>query len=556
MNKISRLRPFESFVKKYRIAHAQKWTREEFAEYMGYSIDTIRRKIGKIKDSTGIALPLLPLGGKNLTQEKIQKFETEHKEQVESRVGIVKTSKRYLITSAQNATPVDTEFLKSCQVYCQHNDAELIVIPYRYKNPTSVWSAGDAGHEWWSELLEPYMVDKKIELCENLVALAHIKIVPTATEPLSGFEAYTGTDSAIIGHPKIQFLSVATMSGKPKVLLTTGAITIPNYTDSKAGMKGEFHHSLGAVVVEVDNDNLFHVRHVHASGSDSGFYDLDKRYSPSGVKKGIRASALITGDTHAEFIDKIVEDVTFHNADSIVSTVKPEYAVVHDVTDFYARNHHHRGNDVLTYGKHHFGRNNVQDGLQAAADFMDRISRTNMKVVVVKSNHDEAFDRWLREAEVKNDPENAQFFYYMKYHQLRSIRMNETGFDVFDPFKFWCENPENGKGLSSTSSTIFLKRDESFKVNSVEIGFHGDVGINGARGNIRSLARLSDKMVIGHSHSPGIYEGCYQVGLSALPNLEYKRGPSSWMQTHCLIYPDGKRTLINIINGKWKSASS
>jgi hypothetical protein len=94
------------------------------------------------------------------------------------------------------------------------------------------------------------------------------------------------------------------------------------------------------------------------------------------------------------------------------------------------------------------------------------------------------------------------------------------------------------------------------KVCSIELGFHGDVGINGSRGDIKSLAKLSDKMVIGHSHTPGIYEGCYQVGLSAMKNLEYKKGPSSWMQTHCIIYPDGKRTLINIINGKWRGGAN
>lgn len=543
----------EEFAKKYKIAYRQKWTRDEFAEYMQLSVDTVRRKIGKIKDRYGITLPHLPLGKNALTADKIGKFEAEYTNQTLKTDGVKKNSVKYLITSAQNATPVDMNFLQSCLTYCKHNNAEFIVIPYRYKNPTSVWAVEDKSHEYWSDALEEYLIDNKIELCKNLIALAHIKVIPTATEPLSGFEAYTGMDSAILGHPKIQFLSVPTMNGKPKVLLTTGAITVPNYTDSKAGMKGEFHHSLGAVVVEVDSDGTFHVRHVHASGADSGFYDLDKRYTGKGVKTGVRASALITGDTHAEFIDEIVENVTFHDEDSIVSVVKPEYTAIHDTTDFYARNHHHRGNDVLYYGKHHFGRNNVQEGLQQAADFIDRISRTNMKVVVVKSNHDEAFDRWLREADVKTDPENSQFFYYMKYHQLNSIKMNKTGFDVFDPFKFWCLYPENGKGLMSKDTTIFLQRDESFKVNNVEIGFHGDVGINGARGNIKSLAKLSDKMVIGHSHSPGIYEGCYQVGLSAMTNLEYKRGPSSWMQTHCLIYPDGKRTLINIIGGKWKA---
>lgn len=543
---------YEKFVKSYKIAVKLSWTRENLAEFMGIIPDSVRRKVGKINDALGIGLPRLPLGGKKLTEDMIKKFKDTYNELEAKKNGIKKTSKVYLVTAAQNATPIHGGFLGACMEFCKDRNAEFIVVPYRYKNQTSLWSQGDADHEWWATQLQPYLNSDKAELCDNLVVLGSMKIPPTQSEPLSGLEGFSGMVSVIVGHPKIQLKSVATLNGKPKVMLSTGAVTVPNYTDTKAGQKAAFHHGIGAVVVEVDDDATFHVRHVHGSDKNGSFYDLDRLYTQSGVTTGHRIEALITGDTHAEFIDTVVENVTYHAPDSIVNTLKPKRTILHDTVDFYARNHHHRGNDILAYGKHKSGRNNVQEGLQQAADFIDRISRKDMETVIVKSNHDEAFDRWLREADVKSDPENADFYYYMKYNQLKSVKMSDTGFDSFDPFKFWCLNPENGKGLRSTATTRFLKRDESLKIRSIEVGFHGDVGANGARGDLKGLARLSDKMVIGHSHSPGIYEGCYQVGLSAMANLEYKRGPSSWMQTHCIIYPDGKRTLINIINGRWK----
>jgi hypothetical protein len=82
---------------------------------------------------------------------------------------------------------------------------------------------------------------------------------------------------------------------------------------------------------------------------------------------------------------------------------------------------------------------------------------------------------------------------------------------------------------------------------------HGDRGPNGARGSIKNLRRIGVKSIIGHSHSPGIDEGCYQVGTSTslVPRLQ-QSGPSSWLNTHCLVYANGKRTLINIINGEWR----
>lgn len=52
----------------------------------------------------------------------------------------------------------------------------------------------------------------------------------------------------------------------------------------------------------------------------------------------------------------------------------------------------------------------------------------------------------------------------------------------------------------------------------------------------------------GYSLSPRINEGVYQVGRSAMRHLDYTSSPSSWVQSHCIIYPDGKHTPIHIIN--------
>lgn len=545
----------EVFIKKYKIAAKNGWSRREFAKYLGIKEDSLRRKLLKIKDRYGIRLA--PLNGDDkgihgsIDEDKIKLLDDEY--QSKPKVMTFPNTKKFVITSAQNATPIHKGFLNSILKYCEYNNAKLIVIPYRYKNPTSLWSQNNKNDDNWAEQLTPYIVDTEISLCENLTVLANIKVQPTASEPVTGFESFTGTSSTIIGHPKIQLKSVPTLSGKPKILTSTGAITVPNYIDCKTGWKGAFHHSLGAVVVDLDANNTFHLRHIHASISTGQFYDLDKLYTPTKVLQNQRIEALITGDTHAEFMDSEVEAATYHAPDSIVNVLNPKMMVFHDLTDFYARNHHHKNNDILAVGKHRYGRNNVEEGLQQAADLIDRVSRPNTKNIIIKSNHDEAFDRWLREAEIRHDYENAQFYYYMKYHQMKNISRTDTGFESIDPFEFWCKNPESGRGLKNLTNTIFLKRDESLKVKNVEVGFHGDVGINGAKGDIKSLSKLSDKMIIGHSHSPGIHEGCYQVGLSAKKNLEYKKGPSSWMHTHCIIYPDGKRTLINVINGKWKA---
>ncbi|QDJ96434.1 putative A1 protein [Xanthomonas phage Xoo-sp13] len=559
---IKRRQELEDFVLHYRTAHKHKWTNNDLADFFGIKADSIRRRVLNVKYQSGVSLPKLKDGVSTLTPDKLDKFRkeiAEAKSKIASASSIVDTIKsdgprrvgRYLITSAQNNTPIHQPFFASLLNYCEENNAELLVIPYRYKNPTSVFT--DKDYETWDSALDPYMVRGNLKICPELVLVGGVKIQPTAVQPLSGFEGYTGSSSAVFGHPKVQLKTVPTPNKElPKILTTTGAVTIPNYTDSKAGFKGEFHHSLAALVVEV-TDEEFHIRHVH-SHSDGSFYDLDSYYTTNEITTGHRVAALVTGDTHAMFLDKQVEAATYSNEDSIVKVLRPEMRVFHDLTDFYSRNHHHRGDDLLNFAKHLIGNDDVEAELQISADLVDKYNDPESLNVIVKSNHDEAFDRWLREANPLNDPKNARFFYYMKYNQYKSVKQTGNGrFSAFDPFEFWCFNPDQQTGLKAADNTHFLKRDESLTVGNIELGFHGDQGPNGARGSIQNMSKIGAKAIIGHSHSPGIYEGVYQVGTSSELDLGYNSGPSSWLTTHAVVYPDGKRTLIHIINGRWRA---
>jgi hypothetical protein len=516
------------------------------------------RKRLKISDRTGLLLDALELSGESdipadVMDEFEETIELLQEKRMPERITEYEVNKRYIITSAQNATPVEENFLKAILNYCNIMDAELLVIPTRYRNPTSIWTSKNQEDEWWHPSVQPYLHNYSRKLAKSFEYMGHIKIQPTAINPLVGFESYTGLSSGVFGHPKIELRSIATPSQKlPKLLSTTGSITHPNFTDSKAGHKGAFHHSFAALIVEVDGNGHHHMRHIHWNHKLRGFYDLDSFYGIASHRTGVRVEALITGDSHAEFICEDVERATYVGENSMMGLLRPKYQVKHDVDDFYRRNHHHRGDDVLAYGKHHFGRNNVERGLQVTADYIDRHVSPETQTIIVRSNHDEAFDRWLKECDPKIDPENSKFYYYMKYHQLDNVRMTETGFETFDAFAWWCFNPESERGLSNRDNVRFLKRDESFMIKDIEVGYHGDHGTAGGKGTITSFSKIGPKVVIGHSHTPGIKEGAYQLGLSAKRDLEYAKGPSSWMHTHCIIYEDGSRTLIHIVDGEFR----
>jgi hypothetical protein len=174
----------EQFVKKYTLAHRLEWSRQNFAQFLGMTTDSVRRKVGKIRDSIGLELPPLQLSSKPLTKEMVKEFNDALKQSDIVEFGEVKQSRKYLITSAQNATPVHAGFLSACLNYCKATGAEFLVIPYRYKNPTSVWSKIEKQDEWWASNIEPYLIQNKTMLCDNLTLLANVKIQPTASENL------------------------------------------------------------------------------------------------------------------------------------------------------------------------------------------------------------------------------------------------------------------------------------------------------------------------------------------------------------------------------------
>ncbi|HET7674767.1 MAG TPA: hypothetical protein VFL54_04530 [Gammaproteobacteria bacterium] len=454
---------------------------------------------------------------------------------------------RFVVTAAQNATPVHAPFFRALLRYCRHRHAEMVVIPYRYRNPTSQWTENAQEDDWWAPELVPFLLDTRLTLNDHLLILGDIKTQPTAVSPLSGFETLTGGRSAIIGHPKLELLTIPTPQHKlPKVMTTTGAVTVANYTDTKAGKKGEHHHTFGAAVVEVAGD-VFHLRQLNAQ-TNGEFIDLTERFTSSGVKPAGRAAALVMGDSHIEFIDPAVVRATFTAPKSMIKTLKPRYLVWHDVHDFFSRNHHHRGECFTNYAKHHAGLDNIERWLDHTFAFIDKHTPANAKNVFVPSNHPDALLRWLKESDPRDDPENGLFWARTYAALLEQTRMTPSGTAHPDPFVYWAKQK-----LKTAGQAVFLDRDQSFQVQGIEVGYHGDQGPNGARGSIRAFGKIGTKTIIGHSHSPGIRDGVYQVGLSARYRLEYNHGPSSWLHTHCVVYGNGKRSLITIIGNRWRA---
>jgi transposase len=184
-----------------------------------------------------------------------EKSEVEPEQYTQAKTRVFdKEKKRFIITWAQNNTPVHTKFLKNIEKYAEFIEADIHVIAGRYKNPTSVWTNQQESEECWDDKVVKYLDANRHDIHKYVSILSDIKIPPTAVNPMTGMQALSGVNSCVFGSPKVQMEMIPVLDGNaPKMMLTTGSVTMQNYTDSKSGKVGEFHHTFGFVVVEINH---------------------------------------------------------------------------------------------------------------------------------------------------------------------------------------------------------------------------------------------------------------------------------------------------------------
>ena len=466
--------------------------------------------------------------------------------------------KRYILTCAQNNTHLHETAWANLIALSEHYEAQLFVSRFAYNKAAWAQQAGTKPDTrtkredlWYDPELEEFLCDERVQLAPNLMWCGESNIIPTAIRPLSGLESYTGRDSAIFPHVKIAMESVA--SGKHegvKLLFTTGTVTLKNYIQRKAGLKAEFHHTYGALLVEVNSRGRWFCRQLNAD-KNGVIYDLDLRVKDGEVTDGHRVEAITFGDIHAAQVDEGVAALGWgHNPDSMFNVLQPRQVFLHDLIDFRARNHHDRANCHLNFRKFVKGEESVQGELEGAVDLVSDMVRQDAKVVVVQSNHDNALLRWLKETDYRQDPANAMIFLRCQLRIYEAIEREEQGFHLLE----WIL-----RQLGCERDIRFLRTDESYILckargqSGIECGMHGHLGANGARGAARGFSRMGRKSNIGHSHSCGIIDGVFVCGTSSKLDVGYNTGPSSWTHSHIITYPNGKRAIVTMYDGAWRA---
>ena len=382
----------------------------------------------------------------------------------------------------------------------------------------------------WHKRVLPYLDAKRHKIHKHLEILSDVKIQPTASTPLSGLNSLTGLESCVIGHPRVHLKSLPILDGYPhKLLLTTGAVSIENYTDTKVGKKGEFHHTYGFVVVELDGDD-FHIRQVTAD-NDGSFYDLQFCVDNGEVSMHSGAEAIVFGDIH---LGETNQDAFNTSLEMAYNLNCVDNIILHDVFNGHSISHHELNQPFQLLNRENDGSDSLIKELSELVDFFNEYD--NCDFTVVRSNHDEFLDRWLSSNDWRKNG-NKKAYLDLAYH------LSET---------------KNTKGvipmyleMNDIKNVYCLGIDESYRVADIECGVHGHIGANGSRGSAMQFKDMNTKSITGHTHSPIRIDGHSSVGTLTHLRVGYNKGMSGWMNTNIVIYPNGKSQHVHIINNKY-----
>jgi hypothetical protein len=454
--------------------------------------------------------------------------------------------KKYLITSSQAQASPHSHFWEGLMHYSKRNKAQIIILPMigRSAVKDQDWQEGNI-----NEIYRPYLEYKRLHLNSNLY-IEQFNVRPYQVDPITGLARFAqqGT-SLIFASPKQRVMPIAHSHRKyPKMLITTGACTRPNYATQdevsaerrRLGDIARRDHLFGAIVVEVINDEIFHFRHLRAN-HEGVFVDLGVIYDGNKTREA-HLEAMIMGDYHFGQSDPVVIEAS----KKMIAELQPKRLVLHDYFDGHSVNHHLekkpvREKLIQIYDKHlHLLDRELKDGQAELMELNELME--GREIALVFSNHHTFLHRYLEEGRFSKDLPNFR----TAAELLRYMADRDYNDPVQAGYNKYGKLPRNIK---------FLREDQDYKVHGYQLGAHGDhnwaaMGYDSMLGNETNFG----KSIVGHSHSIAILRNCYRVGTCLPLNQFYMRGfPSKWSHTHALLWNTGTVQMISIINGQWRA---
>lgn len=525
--KLTILDKYVGFVKK-KNAHPSRADMQK----LGVSRDKIRHHFGSHLSFKKQARLHEPKAFENIVDESL--FTAKNFKKLKEKAGKYNV---YFITTAVTGCEAHEGFLESIATFCKQRNACLLTL-------TATDPASNAGFLVHPSIPKEGIVFGDLALNDNLY-LSSIKLSAKHIDPITGLSRIGQRNGSFIYASPKQRLKMTSTSNRQHnhAIMTTGAVTKPDYSterymSERTGYIATEDHIIGGIIVEIVDDRKFHFRQVQADRRGH-FVDLGTFYRGTKIES-LQPEALVLGDWHSGETDPDAAHHFVFGPSSVRAVTKPRKIVIHDGFNGKSINHHEEKNRVLRAQLSKSNHLSLQDELAGYCADLNKLSSYDHidEVIIVKSNHDEFLERYLAEAKYVDEPHNHLIGLKLAAEMVEGRNPLESGID-------WL-------GLKNKDKFVWLDRDEDYKIANVEVGAHGDKGSNGARGSLRAMESAYGQSVSGHSHTAEILRGAWQVGTCSLLNLSYNKGPSSWSHTSCLIYGNGMRQLISVIDGDWQ----
>mgnify|MGYP003385248310 CR=1 FL=1 len=467
-------------------------------------------------------------------------------------------TRTFILSSAQDGSAIHEQFVQNLEAYASFHRASIHIAGFTYNK--ALFEDHDKRHAEFHPKVRQYLASTQINISNKVLFCAEMNTLPTQSDPLSGFETYTRDKWGVFPHPRVTLKSVPVMwNADPKLIMTTGAVTLPNYVQKKAGIKAEFHHVIGAVIVEIDPEGDYFARHLIAD-KDGSFHDLDWSVSNGVVRSHPSSASIVYGDLHSERLCPFVaagswgvDGLTLEpirqmtSSQILIDRMRPKAQVFHDILDFHRRNHHNIADPHHRFKMLINKTDSVEKEVMRCAQFIEATAREGSTTYIIDSNHDRAMMRWLKTADYKSDPVNALYFLRCQTAVYEALSEGDSDFLLAE----WAMRNTH----FDVSQAVFLKLTDSLVIKGIEHALHGDLGSNGAKGHVNAFSRMGPKASVAHTHSAAIHEGIYVAGHSCLRDLGYNRGGlTSWSPSHILTYDNGKRTILTMRGTKFCAA--
>lgn len=428
------------------------------------------------------------------------------------------------------ASNVNLPALRAVKNFIKRQKAELIVMPMNaHTKPLH-----SQPRHYDPELL-PYIDNFATEYIFNThLKAVELKINPQQIKPLTGLfriRGYEDTNtfktSMIVAHTKQDLETHATGNNShPRVIHSTGVITLPRYQENRIGKIAKNQHVMGGLIVEIDDDK-FWIRQVQFC-KDGSFFDSGVRYYADGSIKKERVAAIKLGDIHAGHEDTNVLKAWGRLFDQL----NPKSLFYEDFFDASSITYHlsHRKISKARLEKHF---SSLQTEINYAKNILYKISQSAPKDcdnIITASNHPEMVDRYLDECRFVHESQNFEI----------GARMVVMKLDGKNPLQEY---------IDPDKKFIWLGPNEDLIISNVNMAAHGHLAGDGGR-NTKNLEKILGNAIVAHLHTPYISGKFMIVGHSSQKRHGYNNGPSSWVPAIGVVTSRGEKQLIMAIDGR------